>query len=69
MKEIDIDNCEENVNYRERTLYYLQNLVTAMSFAIKYLEYKKTDLHQMVHNIIKDIEAEASNAFLERKEK
>ncbi len=49
--------------------FYLHNLLTRMVIKIKHPEYKQTDLHKMVHNIIKDIEAEASNAFLERKEK
>ncbi len=49
--------------------FYLHNLLTRMVSKIKHPDYKKPDLHMMVHNIIKDIEAEASNAFLERKEK
>ncbi len=60
---------EKKIGIGTRMQFYTQNLLIMMSTVIKHPTYKKADLHMMVHNIIKDIEAEASNAFLERKEK
>lgn len=60
---------EKEIESGRRMDFYVYNLLLMMTTIIKSPTWSTADLHQMVHNIIKDIEAEASNAFLERKEK
>ena len=64
-----MERKEEVVDCYHRIPVYLHSLLVALTTVIKHPEYKETDMHQMVHDIIKDIEEEVSNAFLERKEK